>query len=663
MEITGIMDTIMYRMITIAILFSALSAYSNVRQYVLKSPDGKIALSIDINEDIKLSASLNGMAVILPSVVSITVNNDILGKNAVVIKEKREQINAPIQAEIARKSKIVENKYNELNLAFKGNFALVFRVYNDGLTYRFKTALNKEIIVNGEQLEINFPEQTRVMFPEEESLLSDNERPYLDNELSAFSQKQFCSLPVLATVKSGVRVLITDADLLDYPNMFLSATGKNSLKSKFPPVVLEAVPAERNPDRMEKINKEAAYIAKTRGNRSMPWRVFTITDDDKRLAESDLVYKLSTPSVVKDASWIKPGKVSWDWWNFNNIYGVDFPAGINTETYKYYIDFAARYSLEYIVMDEGWSASTTRLMESVVAIDIPGLVKYGRSKNVGIILWALWKPLDRDMDKLLDHYAAWGIKGIKVDFMQRSDQWMVNYYERLAKACADRKLLVDFHGAYKPAGLHRKYPNVMSHEGVKGLEQDKWTHSITPEHDVTIPFIRMVAGPMDYTPGAMTSANRQSFRDVFESPMSMGTRCHQLAMYIVYESQLQMLADSPTKYYKENESADFISRIPVTWDETHVLAAKVSDYIFTARRKGDIWFAGAMTDWDARELTMDCSFLPAGRYRAEIMQDGVNAARNGNDYKKVFVEITPDSKLNIKLAPGGGWATIIKKIG
>ena len=634
---------------------------TSAQRYTLVSPDEKLKLSVTLSNDIKWEASLGGEAVVLPSPVSLTINGIELARNPVVTRVLEHNVNSTINAEIARKSKIVVDNYNELIIEFRNRYALILRVYNDGLAYRFRTYYGKEMIVNKEALTVNFPDGTRTLFPEEESMLSDNERPYLENALPAFSATQFCSLPMLATTKNNVRILITDADLLDYPNMFLSATGSNSLNSKFPPVVLEAVPAERNGDRMERITKEADYIAKTSGNRTMPWRVFTITDDDRRLAESDLVYKLSTPSVLKETSWIKPGKVSWDWWNFNNIYGVDFNAGINTETYKYYIDFASTYGLEYILLDEGWSASTTNLIESGPAIDIPGLVEYGRSKNVGIILWTLWKPLDRDMDKLLDRYSSWGIKGIKVDFMQRSDQWMVNYYERLAKACADRKLLVDFHGAYKPAGLHRKYPNIMSHEGVKGLEQDKWTHSITPEHDVTIPFIRMVAGPMDYTPGAMNNAGRNSFRDVFETPMSMGTRCHQLAMYVVYESQLQMLADSPTKYYKEKESAEFISQIPVTWDETHVLAAKVSDYILTARRKEDTWFVGALTDWDSRELIIDWSFLPAGNYTAEIMQDGVNAARNGNDYKKVILNITRDSKQNIKLAQGGGWAAVIRR--
>jgi alpha-glucosidase len=643
----------------IALIFSV--GLAKAQQYTIASPDGKLSLHVETGKQIRWSATLAGKPVILPSPVSLVVNGAELGINAKPVKTKKQQVNQNITAEVARKSKIVSNNYNELLLEFKGDYALVFRVYNDGLAYRFKTAFKKDIEINTEKLAVNFPQQTKVLFPEEETLQSDYERPYLDMDLSAVKEGHFCSLPMLATTQAGTRVLVTDADMLNYPNLFLTGTGGNTLTAKFPLAVLNVVPAERNPDRMEKILKEADYIAKRPGTGTLPWRVFAITDDDRTLAENDMVYKLSTPSVLKETGWIKPGKASWDWWNFNNIYGVDFNAGLNTETYKYYIDFAAKYKLEYIIMDEGWSVSTTDLTTARSSINMPELISYGKSKNVGIILWALWKPLDKDMDKLLDIYAGWGIKGIKVDFMQRGDQWMVNYYERLAKACADRKMLVDFHGAYKPAGLHRKYPNVMSHEGVKGAEQNKWTHSITPEHNLTIPFTRMVAGPMDYTPGAMNNANRSSFRDMFETPMSMGTRCHQLAMYVVYESMLQMLADSPTNYYKENESTEFIAQIPVTWDETHVIAAKVGDYIVTARKNGDTWYVGGMTDWTPRELTLDFSFLPAGNYEAEIMQDGMNAARNGNDYKKIIQAISPASKLNIKMAPGGGWAAIIKK--
>lgn len=425
---------------------------------------------------------------------------------------------------------------------------------------------------------------------------------------------------------------------------------------------METKPDPKRPIKDEIITKTADYIAKTNGERNFPWRVFTITQEDSKLVESNLVYKLSRPLELDETDWLKPGKVAWDWWNANNIYGVDFRAGLNTDTYKYYIDFAAKYGLEYIILDEGWSKSNTNLMEFNPDLNVKELVDYGEKKGVGVIIWMLWKPLDENMDTLLDKFSEWGVKGIKVDFMKRADQYMVNFYERVARKSAKRKLLVDLHGSFKPVGLRRAYPNLITSEGVDGLEVNKWASDITPEHNLILPFTRMVAGPMDYTPGAMTNANKKSFRPIFDSPMSMGTRCHQLAMYVVYESGLQMLADSPSNYYKEPESVEFISKIPVVWDETKVLDAKVSDYILIARKKDEKWYVGAMTDWEARTLEIDFDFLDKGNYRITIMKDGINADRNGMDFKKITKEITKDSQLNIKMAPGGGWAAIIEKI-
>ncbi len=641
---------------SVFILLCCLSAVA--QRKTVSSPDGKITLNIDLSEAIKWSASYEGKEVISPSAISLVVNKEVLGKKPGLLSETKRKIDERINVDVPRKNKVEHNFCNELRLNFK-NYAVSFRAYNEGVAYRFETGFKNGIEVNSEELNVNFNKDSQVFFPEEESMISHYERSYLDTALASLSSGRFCSLPVLVT-SAGVRVLITEADLFDYPNMFLSATGGNSLKSKFPSVVLEAEADPGKPDRNERIVKEAGYIAKISGSRTLPWRVFTMTPDDRVLAESDMVFKLSRPVAI-DTKWIKPGKVAWDWWNANNIYGVDFAAGINTATYKYYIDFAAKYGLEYIILDEGWSKTTTDLTEPNPDLNLQELINYGKSKGVGVILWMLWKPLDQNMDVLLDKFVQWGAKGIKVDFMQRADQYMVNYYERVARECAKRHLLVDFHGAFKPAGLHRAYPNFISNEGVKGAENNKWGKLITPDHNLMLPFIRQVAGPVDYTPGAMNNANKISFRDIFDNPMSMGTRCHQFAMYVVYESPLQMLADNPTHYYKEPESAEFISRFPAVWDETKVLDAKVGDYILVARKKASKWYVGAMTDWTARTMTLDCSFLPQGNYRIEIMQDGINAERNGNDYKKTVRKITNGTKLNLKLASGGGWAAIIER--
>lgn len=498
-------------------------------------------------------------------------------------------------------------------------------------------------------------------FPEEESMLSHNERLYLEDPLKSIDNNRFCSLPILFESTSGTNVLFTEADLFDYPCMFLYGTGANSMQAGFPKNVLEVQIPETGGDRDEIISREAAHIAKTAGARNFPWRVCYITNNHADLFEHDLVYQLSRPSELQNTKWIKPGKVAWDWWNANNIFGVDFKSGINTETYKYYIDFASKYGLEYIILDEGWSKTTTNVKETAPDIDIKELVRYGNEKNVGVILWLLWKPLDQDLEGILDLYRSWGIKGIKVDFMQRSDQYMVNYYERVAKEAAKRELLVDFHGAFKPSGLQRACPNFITNEGLKGMENCKWANYMTPSHNVTLPFIRMVAGPMDYTPGAMDNAQPENFCARFERPMSIGTRCHQLAMYVVYESPLQMLSDSPSNYYREKESTEFISRIPTTWDDTRFLAGKTGEYIALARKKGNTWYIGVMNNEKARQMALDLSFLGEGSYTVEIMQDGLNADRNAEDYKRVVKTIAPNGKITINLASGGGWTAILNE--
>jgi alpha-glucosidase len=372
---------------------------------------------------------------------------------------------------------------------------------------------------------------------------------------------------------------------------------------------------------------------------------------------------LAPEQKIEDTSWIKPGKVAWDWYNMNNIDGVDFKAGVNTETYKFYIDFAAKFGLEYIILDEGWYDITTNdLLNPVPDVDVKELIRHGKENNVGVILWVTWTSLDADLEKTLDAFADWGVKGIKVDFMQRDDQWMVQYYERVAKATAERKLLVDFHGSYKPTGLRRAYPNVITREGVCGLENNKWVGAFSnPEYCLEIPFLRMLAGPVDYTPGAMSNAQKENYRPIWNRPMSMGTRCHQLAMYVVYESPLQMLADAPSEYLKNEGCMDYLSAVPSVWDETKVLDAKYGDYVLIARRNGDTWYIGAMTDWDSRDLEIDFSFLGKGKYTADIWQDGANADMRATDYKKVSESVSSKSKMTIHLAPGGGWAAIVKK--
>ncbi len=631
------------------------------KDYQLASPDGTNVLIISVNDKITYTLIVDGIKVMNPSLMSMTIENgSILGDNPKVLRKKIRSIDEILYPELRVKSKEIRDHFNELTLSFKGNYSLVFRAYDNGVAYRFKTSFKEEITVVNETAFFNFQGDNHIYFPREKEFQSHNERLYEFGKLDTLSVNDLCSLPTLLTIDK-IKLLITETALLDYPGMWLTGEAGNTLKAKFPPYALEQKVDNRRwkDDRDIRVSRLANFIAKTTGNRTFPWRIICIANNDADLLTNQLSYQLAEPCRIEDTSWIKPGKVAWDWWNYNNIYGVDFRAGVNTDTYKYYIDFASKYGLEYIILDEGWYVLGD-VLNLVSEVDVQELINYGKTKNVGVILWVTWSSLDQKLEEALDIYEKWGVKGLKVDFMQRDDQWMVNYYERIAKACAEHKLLVDFHGSYKPAGLRRTYPNVLTREGVKGAENNKWADYITPEHNLTIPFIRMVAGPMDYTPGAMVNAQKENFAITWNRPMSMGTRAHQVAMYTLFESPLQMLCDNPSNYMREHKTTQFISQIPAVWDQTKVLHAKIGAYLAMARKNDEIWYVGVMNNQEARSLNIDFSFLEAGNYHMEIFKDGVNADRYASDYKIEKRQITNKDKIDISLAQGGGWSAIIK---
>lgn len=628
------------------------------KEFTVNSPNKKIELKVNVTNVITYSLSHNGYSFILPSQVSMTLaDGTVLGKDPKFKDEKKRTVNELLKPVVRQKYETITDNFNELTLEFGGNYSLIFRVYNDGIAFRYRTTIKNDITVKSEQLEFNFDKNYKIWFPEESKLMTHYEPSYQFIPLSDVNSKRFCLIPALIDLDNNLKCAITEADLEDYCGFYLTGTSKpNQLAGMFP-----AYPAKDTAknDRDIYVTARKDYLAVTRGTRNFPWRVIVVSEKDGDLVESTMIYKLAKPADPKiDFSWVKPGKVAWDWWNFNNIIHVDFKAGLNTETYKYYIDFASKYGIEYIILDEGWYKKGDLLTDNP-DMNIKEIIDYGKKKNVRIILWAIWKTLDDQFQQAFDKFEMLGAKGIKVDFMQRDDQPVVNYYYKVASEAAKRKLLVDFHGAYKPTGLYRTYPNVITNEGVKGLEHNKWSQDETPEHCVTLPFTRMLAGPMDYTPGAMVNGTKSAFRDIFSQPMSQGTRCNQLAMYVIYESPLQMLADNPTNYYREPECLEFLSKVPTVWDDTKVLDAKVSEYLLTARRNGKTWYIGAMTNWTPRDMTVDLSFLPDGEYKIDIWQDGINADRNASDFKKVTETINKNTKLNIHLAPGGGWAAIV----
>ncbi len=644
-----------------AILFLLVTLILNVnaKDYSLESPSGKILVKVSVAEKISYSVLLNGKEIIAPSDISMTINNGtIWGENAKVKKAKTTSVSEEIIPVVQRKYAKIDNSYNLLTLTFK-DFALQFRAYDEGAAYRWISGKAGEYKVKTELATFNFPADHNIWFPEEESIFTHQEREYLRDNLSNITADRFGSTGMLIDCGNGVKTYISESDLMDYAGMFLKGSNDNpfALIGKFPGVVLEE---KQLTDRDVKPTKYADYIAECNGPRNFPWRVLLITEKDEDLVQSELIYKLGPEKKLENTAWIKPGKVAWDWWNANNIFGVDFESGVNNTTYKYYIDFASKYGLEYIILDEGWY-TLDNIMVQEKNIDVQELVNYGKTKNVDVILWVVWKALDDHLTEALDQFEKWGAKGIKIDFMQRDDQWMVNFCEKIAVECAKRKLLVDFHGAYKPSGLNRAYPNVISYEGVKGLENAKWSTLPNPEHNVTLPFIRMVAGAMDFTPGAMINKTKSNFNPVFTEPMSSGTRCHQLGMYVVFESPLQMLADNPSNYYREPECMEFLSSVPSVWDDTKVLDAKVSDYIAIARRSAETWYVGAMTDWDARTLELNLDFLGEGNYKMKIWKDGINAGKHAADFAQEEIEVSNQSKVKVKMAPGGGWVAILEK--
>ena len=618
----------------------------------LKSPNGQLKISVQLTNQIHYSVSYGQDELLQNCLLQLNLQDESLGADPKLIRQKRSTINEKIKREIPLKNTFVKNNCNVLQLDFKNNFSVEFRAFDDGVAYRFITRKKGEAIVKDEELAINFPHSYLSHLSLTESFKTAYEHPYSHIQSADYkADDKMTTLPVLLETDKPYKILISEADLIDYPCMFLKSSGKNGMVSAFPKCPLEF---GDDGDRSVKIMKEAEYIAKTKGTRTFPWRLFVITKEDKQLIENEMVYNLSTPNVLGDISWVKPGQVSWDWWNGTfSPYGVDFKTGCNMSTYKYYIDFASKNGIPYIIMDEGWANTTSDPYTPNADINLQELVKYGNGKNVKLILWLSWLTVENNFE-LFKKYSELGIAGVKIDFMDRSDQWMVNYYERVAKEAAKYKVFVDFHGAFKPAGLYRTYPNVVTSEGVLGLEQGG--RSI-PDNNIYLPFIRNAVGPMDYTPGAMINMQPEVYRSERPNAAAVGTRVNQLAMFVVFESGLQMLADNPTLYYREKECTAFISGVPVTWDETKVLYAKVGEAIVVAKRKGDKWFFGGLTNSTGRSIEISFDFLPKGKdFTLTSFEDGINADRQAMDYKMKTQTVNSTTKLTIKLERNGGWA-------
>lgn len=689
------------------------------QNYTVKSPDKKVTINVTVKDDVKWSVTYNSDEVLLaPSRIALEFKGGkTLGNNPAVTKTRPSSVTTVIEAPVAIKNKRIPEEYNQLKVQFKGSFAITFRAYNDGAAYRFETSLpDKELLVKNEIAEFNFPDNYQTAWPIDEPFSFAAMRPalpiapgfgsanppsgnfgmfgpppsqannnnkgpdvnvqpppgpggpggfprlvqspfttsyeYLFRDSTVAMVRDTIGLPIYFSTRKGTKIVLTEADLYDYPNLFAKGKQGNGIEATFPPYIIKEGGGFMG---MSPPAETADYIAKTTGTRTYPWRALVISPDDKGLLENELVYKLSSPPVIP-TDWIQPGQVAWEWWHASNLFDVDFRAGINTRSYQYYIDFASRYGVKYILIDAGWSNNPD--------VNIPEITKYAGGKNVGVMLWISWTDLTSGMDSILNRFQQWGVKGVKMDYMNRADQKMVNIFERVAQETAKRKMLIDYHGAYKPTGLHRKYPNVVNYEGVKGLEHNKLgSKRITPSHDIAIMFTRMVAGPIDYTPGAMYNATSANFRNIASAPMSQGTRAHQTAMYILYDAPIQMLADNPVLYMREDAYTKFITQIPTVWDKTIGVDGMIGRYAVLARKKDNNWYLGALNDWTNRNLDVSLNFLDAKKkYKLTIVQDGINADNYASDYKITSQEVSSSDKVKITMARGGGWAAILTPV-
>ena len=647
--------------LSLLLLIGNASFAAKEKKYVLSSPDGTLKVEISAGNELAYQVMHGNDTILSHSNIGLVLENGtIVGKTPRITGERRRKIKDNIESPFYRFKEFVATG-NELDLKLKGGFGIIFRAYNEGVAYRFYTTQSSDIIIKEEQAEFNFKEDYTAYLPyttnDKKPMAMAYQNVYDITPLSK-AQPKLAFLPV--TVDCGsVKLTLLESDLEAYPGMFVqSQQGKYGLKGVFAPY-----PAKTDfyPWRkQEYVTETADFISRSRGSRSYPWRVLAITEKDTDMPVNNLVYALASPNRIGDTSWIKTGKVAWDWWNDWNLKGVPFKAGINMDTYKYYIDFASRNGLEFIVLDEGWYDPKSGDMLTVIPeLDLPELIAYGKSKGVEIVLWTVFNVLDSQLEAACKKYADMGIKGFKVDFLDRDDQTAVEMVYRIAEMTARYKLTLDLHGIYKPTGINRTYPHIINFESVFGMEEVKWTDikNNMPLYDVTFPYIRMMAGPVDYTPGAMRNATKADWRAMYYTPASMGTRCHQLAAYIVHDSPFTMLCDAPTNYLNEQECVDFIASLPVEVDSTFIASGELGKYIVTVRKKDVNWYIGGMTNWDERDVQLDFSFLPEGMsYTAVLFKDGVNANKQAEDYRKETIRIDKDSRLTLHLASGGGFA-------
>lgn len=652
-----------FKQILIFILCSLSIKSIAQKNFHLDSPLGEMRLTVKVSDSIYYSIHRAQQTVITESNIALLTSVGDFGVQPKVKNQKRRTVREEIINPVPFKRKVVPDHFNELTLQFWNNYSVIFRAYHDGIAYRFVTGLKDSLEVIDEIASFEYPEADTVYFSrvvqrgELDLFHTSFEEPYTKMRIDDIPSSDLSYSPLL--VNGSVKTIITESDLFDYPGMFLRGTKEKELRGAFAPYP-EREEIQGGDFKQPVVVSRKDYIAKTSGSRSFPWRVIAVALKDSELLLNDLVYRLGSRPADNTWSWVKPGISTEEWIIGINLYGVDFKAGINTATYKYYVDFASRFGMQYIMLDAGWS-DYYDLLKITPGLDLQEVAQYAKSKNIGLILWTLSMTLDRQLEEALTMFKTLGVKIIMTDFMDRDDQKMMRFYQRVAEATARHQIMVMFHGAFKNAGFERTYPHAITREGVLGSEYNIWSDKATPEHDLLIPFIRMIAGPMDYEPGFYENVNKNTFRPLADHVMSQGTRCHQLSMFVAYDSPLQMFSGNPSDALREPEYTSFLLSIPTTWDDTKVLDAKLGDYLIMARQKGNDWYVTAMTDWTAREFEVDLSFLGSGNFEVSVCEDGVNAVKYGSDYRLRTEKIDASKKLKVTMAPGGGYVAKIRR--
>ena len=668
----------MKKEILLSLIIGCASIGVYAKDYNLKSPDGSIDVCISTGKSgLQWSITQDGQVVMNPSSIGMEFSDgEVVGNNSKVTKVRKYKVESTFRSPLYKKS-YVREKYNQMNLTLNGGCELQVRAYHDAAAYRFVLSRKDSVDIVSEIAEFNFGKEKKAWIPYINDLRDAGypysfsfESYYDEQPLGEMYADSIAITPLLINIDDKKKALVMEGALYDYPGMFLKRSEDGNALTG----VYAKVPKTDHSKGFNHLNlipdSWENYIARVAGNAALPWRAVVVSDNDSQLADLDIAMLLAEPNKIGNTDWIKPGKVAWDWWNDWGLTGVDFEAGINTETYKYYIDFASDNKLDYVILDEGWAKDSGSLDEINPAVDLQAIIDHANDKNVGIVLWATWQQLRDDYPTLLKRYADMGVKGFKIDFFDRDDQVVTSSISKIAEEAAGLGLILDLHGM-RPIGVQRTYPNIVNYEGVKGLENYKWGtfRANDPDqlrYDVTIPFIRMAGGPLDYTPGAMNNSTFASYRPSNDAPMSLGTRAHQGAMYVVYEGALQMLADSPTAYKKEQGFTDFIAGIPTVFDETRVIAGEVGEYVAIARRAGDVWYVGAMTNSQPRNLSIDLGFLnPEAEYEVLALGDGKNASKHPTDYK-IYTEtlsVNSPRSIEVEMAPGGGWSAVITPAG